>query len=50
MKEMYKNDVNVLTPHQVAAIIESGGFQLPVQFFQSGFMHAWFAKRIPNCS
>jgi hypothetical protein len=29
----------------VAAIIEAGGFETPVQFFQAGLIHAWHAKR-----
>ncbi len=45
MKAMYAKDVAVLPPTVVASIIESGGFDTPVQFFQAGLIHAWFAKR-----
>ncbi|WP_193074960.1 class I SAM-dependent methyltransferase [Pseudomonas sp. FME51] len=45
MRKAYANDVGVLPPAKVASIIESGGFELPVQFFQSGLIHAWLSKR-----
>ncbi|MGB3222852.1 MAG: hypothetical protein WBB23_08630 [Desulforhopalus sp.] len=45
MKTAYAKDVAVLPPRAVAAIIKSGGFEAPVQFFQAGLIHAWFAKR-----
>ncbi|KAM3104789.1 class I SAM-dependent methyltransferase [Phormidesmis sp. 146-33] len=35
----------VLPPHEVASIIESGGFDSPVLFFQTLFFHAWYARR-----
>jgi tRNA (cmo5U34)-methyltransferase len=38
-------DVAVLPPHEVAAIIESAGFDAPVQFLQTLFIHAWSAIR-----
>lgn len=41
----YAKDVAILAPVRVAAIIESAGFEPPVQFFQAGLMHAWFARR-----
>jgi len=41
----YEKDVAVLPPQHVASIIESGGFEPPVQFFQAGLMHAWFSRR-----
>src|SRR5690606_28117558 len=40
IRKAYDNDVGVLPPDKVASIIESGGFELPVQFFQSGLIHA----------
>lgn len=46
MKAAYAKDVAVLPPKTVAAIIESGGFAAPVQFYQAGLIHAWFAKRV----
>lgn len=42
----YATDVAVLPPPQVASLIEQGGFEPPVQFFQAGLMHAWFSRRI----
>ncbi len=46
MKAAYAKDVAILPPADVASIIESGGFEAPVQFFQAGLIHAWFAKRV----
>lgn len=45
MKAAYAKDVAILPPADVASIIESGGFEAPVQFFQAGMIHAWFARR-----
>lgn len=45
MRKAYTNDVGVLSPAKVASIIEAGGFELPVQFFQAGLIHAWLSKR-----
>ena len=45
MRKAYSHDVGVLPPDRIAAIIESGGFELPVQFFQAGLIHAWLSKR-----
>ena len=44
----YAKDVAILPPKRIAAFIESAGFEPPVQFFQAGLMHAWFAKRSPS--
>jgi tRNA (cmo5U34)-methyltransferase len=41
----YAKDVAILPPQRVAAIIEAGGFEAPVPFFQAALLHAWFAKR-----
>lgn len=48
MRQAYANDVGVLPPAGIVSIIESGGFELPVQFFQSGLIHAWLSKRARN--
>lgn len=48
IRKAYANDVGVLPPAKVVSIIESGGFELPVQFFQSGLIHAWLSKRAWN--
>lgn len=45
MRVTYDNHVSILPPMTVAAIIEAGGFETPVQFFQAGLIHAWHAKR-----
>jgi tRNA (cmo5U34)-methyltransferase len=45
MRATYANHVSILPPLTVAAIIESGGFETPVQFFQAGLIHAWHARR-----
>lgn len=48
IRKAYANDVGVLSPSRVASIIQSGGFEPPVQFFQAGLIHAWLSKRGPN--
>lgn len=45
MRKAYANDVGVLPPSRVASIIESGGFESAVPFFQAGLIHAWLSKR-----
>lgn len=45
MREAYAKDVAVLPVAEVADIIQAGGFEAPVLFFQAGLIHAWFAKR-----
>ena len=45
MKSGYAKDVAILPSAAVASIIESGGFDKPAEFFQSGLMRAWFARR-----
>lgn len=41
----YASDVAILPAPQVAGLIESAGFEAPVQFFQAGLMHGWFCPR-----
>ncbi len=48
MRKAYANDVGVLPPSRIVSMIESGGFELPVQFFQAGLIHAWLSKRAPS--
>lgn len=48
MRKAYSNDVGVLPPSRIASMIESGGFEPPVQFFQAGLIHAWLSKRAPD--
>lgn len=45
MKAGYAKDVAILPPAEIASIIEAGGFDTPVQFFQAGLIHGWFARR-----
>ena len=37
--------LEILPSARVASIIQAGGFEPPVQFFQAGLMHGWFARR-----
>lgn len=48
IRAAYAKDVAILPPTLVASIIESAGFEPPVQFFQAGLIHAWFSKRSSN--
>lgn len=48
MRKAYAHDVGVLPPDRIASIIEAGGFEPPVQFFQAGLIHAWLSKRAPD--
>ena len=45
MRAAYDRDVAILPPGEVGAIVASGGFEAPVQFLQTGLIHAWFARR-----
>ncbi len=45
MRAAYARDVAVLPPAEVAAVIAAGGFEAPVQFLQTGLIHAWYARR-----
>jgi tRNA (cmo5U34)-methyltransferase len=45
MRKAYANDVGVLPSIKIASIIEAGGFEPSVQFFQAGLIHAWLSKR-----
>lgn len=45
MRVTYARDVAVLPTDAVGAIVSSGGFESPIQFFQAGLIHAWYAKR-----
>ncbi|HEY6642151.1 class I SAM-dependent methyltransferase [Povalibacter sp.] len=48
LRKAYANDVGVLPPDTIVSIIQSGGFERPVQFFQAGLIHAWLSKRAPG--
>lgn len=43
MRAMYGRDVSVLPAREIEQIIEAGGFDRPVQFYQVGLIRAWLA-------
>ena len=45
MRRAFATDVAVISSSKVASIIEAGGFEPPVEFFQAGLIHAWLSKR-----
>lgn len=45
IRRAYEEDVAVLPPAQVEAILRAGGFGLPVRFFQAGLIHGWVSTR-----
>lgn len=45
LRAAYARDVSLLPPTEVSAIIAAGGFEAPLLFFQTGLLHAWFARR-----
>ncbi|MDR3400565.1 MAG: class I SAM-dependent methyltransferase [Pandoraea sp.] len=44
-KGVYGSQVAVVPPEAVSDLIWEGGFDGPVRFFQSGLIHAWFARQ-----
>lgn len=44
----WAKDVAILPADEVKSIIEQGGFQTPVSFYQAGLVHGWFAKKLLN--
>lgn len=46
IRNAYTQDVGVLPVTDIESVIKSGGFELPVQFFQAGLIHAWLSKRV----
>ncbi|WP_041521661.1 class I SAM-dependent methyltransferase [Gilvimarinus agarilyticus] len=46
MRSTYTNDVGVLPPNEVSALIRAGGFDSPIPFFQAGLIHGWLASRV----
>ncbi len=46
IRNAYGKDVAVLPAEVVGSIIEAGGFESPVPFFQAGLIHAWVSKRV----
>lgn len=43
----WEKDVAILPPEKIRLIIESGGFESVVQFYQAGLIHAWCSIRVP---
>jgi tRNA (cmo5U34)-methyltransferase len=41
----YGQQIAILPPQEVEAMIASSGFNTPVLFFQTFLIHAWYAKR-----
>ena len=41
----YGREAAILPPDEVAEVIASGGFDAPVQFYQSLLIHAWYCRR-----
>ncbi|MBE9113827.1 class I SAM-dependent methyltransferase [Nodosilinea sp. LEGE 07298] len=41
----YGHDVALLSPEKVASIMTEGGFELPILFYQSLLVRAWYAQR-----
>ena len=42
--DAFGRNVALLPTEEVEAIIKSGGFDSPVLFFQTLFIHAWFSE------
>lgn len=45
MRAAYARDVSILPAREVEDLIRAGGFEKPVQLFQAGLIHAWYARR-----
>lgn len=45
VRAAYGRDVAVWPQERVAKLIEAGGFAPPIEFFQAGLIHAWYAQR-----
>ena len=45
IRQSHRDGVSVLPQNEVAKIIQSAGFDKPVQFYQMAFIHAWFCKK-----
>jgi tRNA (cmo5U34)-methyltransferase len=48
MQVAYARDVAILPPSAISSIMEAGGFEKPVQFFQAGLIHGWSSRTSPN--
>jgi len=45
IRQAYATDVAVLPSAQVESIIDDGGFDQPVRFFQAGLIHGWVSRK-----
>lgn len=45
IRQSHEDGVSVLPQEEITKIIQSGGFQKPVQFYQMAFIHAWFCRK-----
>jgi tRNA (cmo5U34)-methyltransferase len=45
MRAAWRLHLAALTPSEIEAIIAAGGFDTPVLFYQTLFIHAWFMRR-----
>lgn len=45
IRAAYGKAVAFLPPNKLASLIQSTGFEPPVQFLQTGLIHAWYARR-----
>ncbi len=45
MRAAWRLNITALTPPEIEVIISASGFDTPALFFQTLFIHAWFAKR-----
>ncbi len=48
VRDAYGRDVAVLPSQQVESIVASAGFDLPVLFFQTLLIHAWYARKLQS--
>lgn len=44
LRAAYGRDVAVLPADRVSEFIRAGGFEAPIQFLQTGLIHAWYAR------
>jgi len=45
MRAAYAQDVAILAPDKVAALVAEAGFEAPLRFHQAGMIHGWCARR-----
>lgn len=44
LRTAWSTQLAVSTDEQIQSVVQAGGFEKPVQFFQSLFMRAWFSR------